>query len=264
MGRDLSVAAGPCDLLARFIGMTDLDEPGRPESLWSAMSLPPLWGSATSAVGRPASAIPPASVSSRSEDAARAPGEVGGFGHGGDGTAAKECHCLGCGSARMVVPPCEVLVHAVCEPQEQASNGSVRARSRSVFQVRSKARWTACVRTFDRPPPACTIAPTRHAPTTGRPAISLTLYAVTVSSVRCRRDRRTNCAAAAVADQVGRLVEDVGHVVEFGEPRTGFVTESQLSGEAALSQPVWTVSVDGRNWWSRAAAAVIAEFLRGG
>ena len=60
----------------------------------------------------------------------------------------------------------------------------------------------------------------------------------------------------ALADQVSRLVEDVGQGVELGEPCARFVTEPQLSSAAALGQPTWrmTVQIDGRNWWSRGSS----------
>ena len=53
----------------------------------------------------------------------------------------------------------------------------------------------------------------------------------------------------AAADEVSGLVENLGQVVQLGEPRTGLIAELQLPGEAALCAPTWamTVDIEGRN-----------------
>ena len=41
------------------------------------------------------------------------------------------------------------------------------------------------------------------------------------------------------ADQFSGLVEDIGHVIELGEPRTRLITESQLSGQDGVLPSSW-------------------------
>src|SRR5687768_8512813 len=53
------------------------------------------------------------------------------------------------------------------------------------------------------------------------------------------------------ADQVSGLVEDIGHVIELGEPRAGLVMDPQLSDTAAFRPPARAgiFNVDGQTGW---------------